>query len=273
MQKAHRADRPHRRRPEDAGRAALWNKLTDEEKKIFTDVTREAAARATAEIKKREAELVDVFKKKGLQIVTRSTARASRRRAEERAVRVDGLHEGRLRPDRRDQVTSRACATCHPREAGSSALMRSPATLGRIAGRRRPSTADQTHTTADDEPVLDDEGHFHAADAPIDISHYGSEDWLTLGVFWLMALGVFLQFFTRYVLQRLGRLDRGDRALLLIVMVFIGSAMCVRRNAHIQVDFLYRYMPAGAGRVLSTADRPHAHRVLRLRRKLVWRSG
>ena len=48
----------------------VWNKLTDAEKKIFTDVTLEAAARATDQIKKREAELVDEFKKKGLQIVT-----------------------------------------------------------------------------------------------------------------------------------------------------------------------------------------------------------
>jgi TRAP-type C4-dicarboxylate transport system substrate-binding protein len=47
----------------------VWNKLNDAETKIFTDVTREAAARATDKIKKREAELVDEFKKKGLQIV------------------------------------------------------------------------------------------------------------------------------------------------------------------------------------------------------------
>jgi tripartite ATP-independent transporter DctP family solute receptor len=47
----------------------LWNRLSDAEKKIFTDVTQEAAVRATAKIKKREAELVDEFKKKGLQIV------------------------------------------------------------------------------------------------------------------------------------------------------------------------------------------------------------
>jgi len=47
----------------------VWNKLTDAEKKIFTDVTLESAARATAEIKKREAELVGEFAKKGLQIV------------------------------------------------------------------------------------------------------------------------------------------------------------------------------------------------------------
>ena len=48
----------------------VWSKLTDDEKKIFTEVTREAAQRATDKIKKREAELVEEFKKKGLQIVT-----------------------------------------------------------------------------------------------------------------------------------------------------------------------------------------------------------
>ncbi len=48
----------------------IWNKLTDAEKTMFTEVTREAAAKASAEIKKREGELVDEFKKKGLQIVT-----------------------------------------------------------------------------------------------------------------------------------------------------------------------------------------------------------
>jgi len=47
----------------------VWNKLTDQEKQIFTDVTREAAVRATAQIKKREAELAEEFRKKGLQIV------------------------------------------------------------------------------------------------------------------------------------------------------------------------------------------------------------
>ena len=47
----------------------VWSKLSDAEKTLFTDVTREAAARATAEIKKREGELVEEFKKKGLQVV------------------------------------------------------------------------------------------------------------------------------------------------------------------------------------------------------------
>ncbi len=46
----------------------IWNKLSDQEKKIFTDVTQEAAASTTAEIQKREGELVDEFRKKGLTV-------------------------------------------------------------------------------------------------------------------------------------------------------------------------------------------------------------
>jgi tripartite ATP-independent transporter DctP family solute receptor len=48
----------------------VWTKLNDAEKKLFTDVAQEAAAKATDEIKKREAELVDEFKKKGLNVHT-----------------------------------------------------------------------------------------------------------------------------------------------------------------------------------------------------------
>ena len=44
----------------------LWKTLSDAEKAMFSEVALEAAARATAQIKKREAELVDEFKKKGL---------------------------------------------------------------------------------------------------------------------------------------------------------------------------------------------------------------
>ena len=46
----------------------VWTKLSDQEKKVFTDVTQEAAAHATAEIQKREGELADEFRKKGLTV-------------------------------------------------------------------------------------------------------------------------------------------------------------------------------------------------------------
>jgi tripartite ATP-independent transporter DctP family solute receptor len=45
-----------------------WGKLSEEDKKIFTEVAQEAAARATAEIKANEKALVDVFKQKGLTV-------------------------------------------------------------------------------------------------------------------------------------------------------------------------------------------------------------
>ena len=44
----------------------VWTKLTDDDKKIFTEVARTAADRATAKIKSRENELADEFRKKGL---------------------------------------------------------------------------------------------------------------------------------------------------------------------------------------------------------------
>lgn len=45
-----------------------WDSLSDDEKKIFTEVLQEAAARATAKIVAREKELVQVFKDKGLTV-------------------------------------------------------------------------------------------------------------------------------------------------------------------------------------------------------------
>ena len=110
---------------------------------------------------------------------------------------------------------------------------------------------DQRETTPDGEPVLDAEGHFHAVDAPIDISHYGWEDWFTFVVFWLLALDVFYQFFTRYVLQDSAAWTEEIARYLLIVVVFVGASMGVRRNTHIHVEFLYVYLPRRIAWVLS----------------------
>jgi tripartite ATP-independent transporter DctP family solute receptor len=48
----------------------VWNTLSDAEKKIFTEVTQEAAARGTAIIKERESKLADVFRSRGLEVVS-----------------------------------------------------------------------------------------------------------------------------------------------------------------------------------------------------------
>ena len=109
-----------------------------------------------------------------------------------------------------------------------------------------------TTTAAQPEPVLDAEGHFHATDAPIDVSVYAFEDWFTLGVFWLLALDVFYQFFTRYVLSDSAAWTEEIARYLLIVVTFVGSAMGVRCNTHIHVEFVYRYLPPGLQRAMST---------------------
>lgn len=88
--------------------------------------------------------------------------------------------------------------------------------------------------------------------APVDLSEYAFEDWLALALFWAMALAVFVQFFTRYVLNDSFAWTEEIATNLNVALVFVGSAMCVRMNRHIQVDFLYRYLPQRAARVLAT---------------------
>jgi len=88
--------------------------------------------------------------------------------------------------------------------------------------------------------------------APVDLSGYAFEDWLSLALFWAMALAVFVQFFTRYVLNDSFAWTEEIAANLNVALVFVGSAMCVRMNRHIQVDFLYRYLSPGLARVLAT---------------------
>jgi TRAP-type C4-dicarboxylate transport system permease small subunit len=94
---------------------------------------------------------------------------------------------------------------------------------------------------------------FEEEAAPVDLSVYSVEDWLALAFFWGMALCVFLQFFTRYVLNNSLAWTEEIAINCLVVVVFLGSVWCVRRSRHIQVDVLYHYLPHGVARVLSTA--------------------
>jgi len=105
---------------------------------------------------------------------------------------------------------------------------------------------------AAEEHVLDAEGHFHVEDAPVELGHYVLEDWASLGFFWLLGLCVFYQFFTRYALNDSAAWTEEISRYLLIATVFMGIAAATRRTRHIHVDFVYRLIPASAGRVLST---------------------
>ena len=86
----------------------------------------------------------------------------------------------------------------------------------------------------------------------VDLGVYAFEDWVALAIFWVMALAVFLQFFTRYVLNDSYAWTEEIATYCLIGVVFIGSSMCVRLSRHIQVDLIYRYLPHIVARALST---------------------
>ena len=94
---------------------------------------------------------------------------------------------------------------------------------------------------------------FEEADEhPADLSDVAPEDWLTLALFWLMGALVFTQFFTRYALNDSYAWTEELATNCLIAIVFIGAATCIRKDRHIQVDILYRFLPAGAARVMAT---------------------
>ena len=64
----------------------------------------------------------------------------------------------------------------------------------------------------------------------VDLSGYGVEDWICLGFFWAMAGLVFLQFFSRYVLNDSYAWTEELAVYCLMPVVFIGASMCVRAS-------------------------------------------
>lgn len=104
----------------------------------------------------------------------------------------------------------------------------------------------ETSQTAIDASSLDDE-----LDAPIAWRSFGIEDYLVFLVFWALALDIFVQFFSRYVLgDSIGWTEEIARYLLISVG-FIGSIMAVRKNSHIMVEFLFRFVPPKFGAFLT----------------------
>jgi TRAP-type C4-dicarboxylate transport system permease small subunit len=91
------------------------------------------------------------------------------------------------------------------------------------------------------------------ADDDVDLRSYGVEDWVTLVLFWALAIIVFLQFFTRYILNDSLAWTEEIARYLLIAVTFAGAAVAVRRNTHIHVEFFYVYLPKRFGFALSTA--------------------
>lgn len=99
--------------------------------------------------------------------------------------------------------------------------------------------------------VMGDDGEFHATDEAVDLSGTTVEAWAALVFFWALGLTVFYQFFTRYVMNDSAAWTEEIARYLLIATVFVGAAIGVAKNNHIQVDFFYRFMPPWLGRAMA----------------------
>ena len=126
-----------------------------------------------------------------------------------------------------------------PREATE------PLRLGSDGGAMPPAEAAN-------EPILNAQGEFEIHDEDVDLGRYCVEDWVALALFWALGLIIFYQFFTRYALNDSAAWTEEIARYFLIATVFVGAAVCVRKNNHIQVDFFYHLLPARLMRVMST---------------------
>src|SRR5271169_130564 len=105
----------------------------------------------------------------------------------------------------------------------------------------------------EEEKIINESGEFHVEDEEIDLSHYRFEDWAAFMIFWTLGVVIFYQFFTRYALNDSASWTEEIARYLLIATAFIGAAINVRKNNHIQVDFFYRLLPHWFSRPMSVA--------------------
>ena len=80
-----------------------------------------------------------------------------------------------------------------------------------------------------------------AKDEEVVIEHH-PEDWIAFALFWALAFIVFLQFFTRYVLNDSLSWTEEIARYGLMSLAFIGGAVVTRKKAHIAVELLSNLM-------------------------------
>jgi len=105
------------------------------------------------------------------------------------------------------------------------------------------NSADGARGNADGEPLI------VAHDQEVVIEHY-PEDWLAFVLFWALASIVFLQFYTRYVLNDSLAWTEEIARYGLMWITFIGGGIVVRKQAHIAVEVLLHFSSKGVARVL-----------------------
>ena len=86
-------------------------------------------------------------------------------------------------------------------------------------------------------------------DEEVRIEHH-PEDWLAFLIFWSLGAIVFLQFFTRYILNDSFAWTEEIARYALMWLTFIGAAVVARKNLHISVEVLLHYLPAIPARLM-----------------------
>lgn len=85
----------------------------------------------------------------------------------------------------------------------------------------------------------------------VDVSDFRWIDLPGLAIFWVLMFVVFLQFFTRYILNdSLGWTEEVARFLLILVG-FVGAILGARKGTHIFLEFFYRFLPAKVSKGLA----------------------
>jgi TRAP-type C4-dicarboxylate transport system permease small subunit len=88
-------------------------------------------------------------------------------------------------------------------------------------------------------------------EAETDISDIKWIDAPGILVFWVLAIVVFLQFYTRYVLNDSLIWTEEAARYLLILACFVGSVSAVRRGSHITLEFFIRAAPRKLGKAMA----------------------
>ncbi|MEA2819365.1 MAG: hypothetical protein QOJ86_1369 [Bradyrhizobium sp.] len=93
-------------------------------------------------------------------------------------------------------------------------------------------------------PPGDDVHLIVAKDEEVVIEHY-PEDWIAFVLFWALAIIVFLQFFTRYIMNDSLSWTEEIARYGLMSLAFIGGAVVTRKKAHIAVELVSNLMEPG----------------------------
>jgi TRAP-type C4-dicarboxylate transport system permease small subunit len=115
-----------------------------------------------------------------------------------------------------------------------------------VADQTKQATAQTEQGRADGAPEL-----LHFDETETDLSALKWIDAPGILVFWALAVVVFLQFFTRYVLNDSLAWTEEVARYLLILVCFLGAVTATRRGAHITLEFLMRMVPPRLAKALT----------------------